>query len=370
MKINGKIVQEAKLNNQIVYRKDLVSPQINMIRIQNYYNPHQNQNYARTGDNIVVNMATSEALKHNPTLVLGGKEFEFPLQQPQYNVYSKYVVITEDMDLVEGEKIPVTVKGLEDLAGNIGEEVTSTGDDNYYVILDNTAPTYSLARIQSNNEDQHIAMVGNNIWVYVVIEKPLSIKPKCIVGGQEASLLQESSVSDGIRYGFRLTITEGMNIPEGNIEFKVYGYEDIAGNVGKDITETTDGTYVIMKKSTVKRNIEIGDNLANATIYTEFPSDFIGTTKEGVISCNSLSIDSVLEYNGIDTRVDMASTEATLSINGSVWVQNQIVIFYSFLFINNKTIYIKLNEEANESNFIVTNVDKTNPAYKYLFIEE
>ena len=145
--IAGNKINGFAKNGEVVFKLeqggDITSPVINMLKVQNYYNPFQNENYAKLSDNIVVNIEVSETLASNPILVLGGEEFTMNLINEQYNTYSKYVVLTEDMNLTENEKISVTIKGLVDAAGNEGQEVTSTGDSNYYVIYDSVAPIIS-----------------------------------------------------------------------------------------------------------------------------------------------------------------------------------------------------------------------------------
>ena len=145
--IAGNKINGFAKNGEVVFKLeqggDITSPVINMLKVQNYYNPFQNENYAKLSDNIVVNIEVSETLASNPILVLGGDEFTMNLINEQYNTYSRYVVLTEDMNLTENEKISVTIKGLVDAAGNEGQEVTSTGDSNYYVIYDSVAPIIS-----------------------------------------------------------------------------------------------------------------------------------------------------------------------------------------------------------------------------------
>ena len=141
------VIDLAYNRTEVTFTIDKTAPALRELRVQNFYNPTGNQNYSGLTQNpgqnkgIAITVNTTELLAKNPIIVIGGKEIEVPVQEPQYNKYVVYVDLTEDMNLVEGEKIPVTVKGLEDAAGNTGDEVTSTGNDNYYVIFDKTAPS-------------------------------------------------------------------------------------------------------------------------------------------------------------------------------------------------------------------------------------
>lgn len=327
--ISGNKINGFAKNGQVVFKKeqsgDITPPTINMIRVQNYYNPNKNQNYARIGDNIVVNMATSEALKHNPTLVLGGKEFEFPLQQAQYNVYSKYVVLTEDMNLVEGEKIPVTVKGLEDLAGNIGQEITSTGDNNYYVILDNIKPAYDKIQIYNKDDiSQTFISNGNIIRVLATFKEELANKPILTIGNQTAELNKISD--DSNIYQVDLPLNGDNLLEEGILKFKISDYKDNAGNVGDDLTEENASNSLTYKLPTDRTPPTI-------TVKTG-SNETIGNETEGYTKISFKIYDNValLEYdiNGVSNKVSASQwgdiNNVTLQTKGVVVGENSLKV--------------------------------------------
>ena len=69
--------------------------------------------------------------------------------------------------------------------------------------------------------------------------------PKIRVLGADNKVVKEVNMIDAYltsesmntnAYSGQFTITEDMNLPEGEIKFEVYGYEDAAGNVGKTLT--------------------------------------------------------------------------------------------------------------------------------------
>ena len=71
--------------------------------------------------------------------------------------------------------------------------------------------------------------------------------PKIRILGADNKVVKEVNMIDAYltsesmntnAYSGQFTITEDMNLPEGEIKFEVYGYEDAAGNVGTTLTNT------------------------------------------------------------------------------------------------------------------------------------
>ncbi len=226
---------------------DKTAPALRELRVQNFYNPNgkEYEQYSGLTQNpgqnkgIAITVNTTELLSKNPIIVIGGKEIEVPVQEPQFNKYVVYVDLTEDMDLVEGEKIPVTVKGLEDLAGNTGDEVTSTGNDKYYVIFDKTAPENKSVGIFNRTKldigDTQLATTNDSIRIYASFREKLTVEPTARIYGKDGKVVAESVLpydKAGDWYFHDFKITEDMDLPEGEIQFDIVGYSDAAGNVG------------------------------------------------------------------------------------------------------------------------------------------
>ena len=269
---------------------DKTAPALRELRVQNFYNPagKEIQNYSGLTQNpgqdkgIAITVNTTELLGKNPIIVIGGKEIEVPVQEPQFNKYVVYVDLTEDMDLVEGEKIPVTVKGLEDLAGNTGDEVTTTGNDKYYVIFDKTAPKASklgitnITHYYEEGEDIAIAGTGDEIRVLAFFDdEKLTVEPKLRILDANGNVIKDdikcgysdltSSHMKTNAYLANFHITEDMNLPEGEINFELYGYMDIAGNTGDTLTNKQinyDPYWKVVydKTAPVKTNLGIARN--------------------------------------------------------------------------------------------------------------
>ena len=282
----GDTITTTTNNTSVTFDKTV--PALRELRVQNFYNPTGNQNYSGLTQNpgqnrgIAITVNTTELLAKNPIIVIGGKEIEVPVQEPQFNKYVVYVDLTEDMDLVEGEKIPVTVKGLVDLAGNTGTEVTSTGNDNYYVIFDKTAPKASklgitnITHYYEEGEDIAIAGTGDEIRVLAFFDdEKLTVEPKLRILDANGNVIKDdikcgysdltSSHMKTNAYLANFHITEDMNLPEGEINFELYGYMDIAGNTGDTLTNKQinyDPYWKVVydKTAPVKTNLGIARN--------------------------------------------------------------------------------------------------------------
>lgn len=256
----GDTITTTTNNTSVTFDKTV--PALRELRVQNFHNPTGNQNYSGLTQNpgknkgIAITVNTTEQLAGNPTIVIGGKEYSVNPQTPlEDNKYVIYVDLTEDMDLVEGEKIPVTVKGLVDLAGNTGTEVTSTGNDNYYVIFDKTPPKASKLGITNithyYEEGEDIAIAGTDDEIRVLAffdDEKLTVEPKLRILDANGNVIKDdikcgysdltSSHMKTNAYLANFHITEDMNLPEGEINFELYGYMDIAGNTGDTLTNT------------------------------------------------------------------------------------------------------------------------------------
>ena len=273
----------------------------------------------------------------NPTIVVGGKEFEVPVQEPQYNKYVVYVDLTEDMDLVEGEKIPVTVKGLTDLAGNTGAEVTSTGNDNYYVIFDKTPAELRELRVQNyynptgnQNYSGLTQNPGQNKGIAITVNttEPLTENPTIVVGGKEYSVNPQPPLEYN-KYVIYVDLTEDMDLVEGEkIPVTVKGLTDLAGNTGAEVTSTGNDNYYVIFDKTAPSIKPTADSVGSEGYYSK-----IGLTFEDNVGIASYEIngDTLIITNGeisyetlqkylkegknAVTASDEAGNEATFTFN-------------------------------------------------------
>ena len=260
---------------------DKTAPALRELRVQNFYNPTGNQNYSgltqnpRQNKGIAITVNTTELLDKNPIIVIGGKEIEVPVQEPQFNKYVVYVDITEDMNLVEGEKIPVTVKGLVDLAGNTGDEVTTTGNDNYYVIFDRTAPKTLANNIlklgESNEQREYYVRPGDSIYMCYTANEELGHNPTfTLINNGKEYVMEDSQVivkqnpAKAWDYTVIYEIPEDTTFVDGEIELKVSNIEDKAGNKREDENGPTNGHKVYFDTTAPEKlNLGIARNTSS-----------------------------------------------------------------------------------------------------------
>lgn len=176
MKINNKLIDEAKLNGQIVYRldRDRTPPEVLYVKIQLYYPlvypskdlyPSKNLypksardlHYAYTGDTIYIEFKVDENLKENPIIKINDKEFETNLLND--NVYNSYITLTDDLDLQNNEKIEITISNLIDLMNNKANDYITQGDNGNYVILDNN---FTILYTDSNDESYTVKLYNED----------------------------------------------------------------------------------------------------------------------------------------------------------------------------------------------------------------
>lgn len=275
----GDVITTTTNNTSVTF--DKTAPALRELRVQNFYNPTGNQNYSgltqnpRQNKGIAITVNTTELLDKNPIIVIGGKEIEVPVQEPQFNKYVVYVDITEDMNLVEGEKIPVTVKGLVDLAGNTGDEVTTTGNDNYYVIFDRTAPKTLANNIlklgESNEQREYYVRPGDSIYMCYTANEELGHNPTfTLINNGKEYVMEDSQVivkqnpAKAWDYTVIYEIPEDTTFVDGEIELKVSNIEDKSGNKREDENGPTNGHKVYFDTTAPEKlNLGIARNTSS-----------------------------------------------------------------------------------------------------------
>lgn len=127
---------------------------------------------------------------------------------------------------------------LKDVAGN---------ETTYEFTYDNVAPVYKTLGIARNKDkddtrDQAYAKTGDSIRVLISFAEKLGTEPKVTINGKdyECTYREKSSNEENNTYYYMadITITDEMNLPEGEIAFNVYGYAGEAGNVGEELNNS------------------------------------------------------------------------------------------------------------------------------------
>ncbi len=362
MQINNNRIKEAKLNGNIVYQLDIKAPKLSYIHIESSSNSED----AYPNDIIKITMTANEELSILPKVSINGKQAQVNKDETAQNyTYIATTLVTEDM---KTGQVSFTISNYADAVGNVGLTKNTTTDNSKVYIKKQLKPSFvSIACTSGNN----IADVGDQIWVYVTLPHGLTALPKIKINGYDVQVIKNQENNETITYVGILVVTRDMQ--DGKVNFEIYGYIDAEGNVGEIVTQPTNGTSVSIKKSIPKRNIEKGDNLFNKIIYVDIPND-ISIEKEeygDMLNCKAFAIN--VQFDLEDNFVNCNGKLATFGKT-----QNDDFISFITFFSKNKTqinqnwkqIYIKPDENANESDFIVTYVDKTSIIYPYLFVEE
>lgn len=232
----------------------------------------QTEFYATTGDTIYSYVRFSEELKQNPKfyLVNNGTEYEVsdvtvtgPNDNGEYT-YSIRYTITEDNTMTDGQ-IEMKVTGISDKAGNTIDDITKP-TNGHIVYLDRVAPTATAFRMVGGNRETEngtymYATNGAKIYIYAEFANKLAVSPKALINDSiEVSFDDGTLRGDRYIYSAIYTVQENDGLQDGELQVKVYGYADEAGNVGEklsneDITLASQ-KYIIIDKTAPELNIK------------------------------------------------------------------------------------------------------------------
>ena len=243
--------------------EDTTAPVYKTLGIWNdtHYNSGEDVTVATTNEAIRLRIDFDEKLATEPKVKILGTDLELDCTfRPQSSsdtnfVYMADFKITEDMNLPEGE-IQFEISGYADAAGNVGTTLTNA-DINWArfpkVVYDKTAPEYSAMGIFNwtneniDHEDVSVATANEHIRLFVAFPEMLAVNPKVDIYGEDGTVTtMDLAYSEGAEFYFvEFDTTEDLKLPQGKIQYKIYGYADAAGNVGRDLTDedTTDSRY-------------------------------------------------------------------------------------------------------------------------------
>ena len=273
---------------QVTY--DNRAPECKVLRVHNdtHYNNGGDLNVATNGDSIRFGVQFDEELAVLPTLVIEGNGPEetrtFTMKKSDIDLeYIADVKLTSEMELPQGD-IKFKIYGYEDLAGNsIGvDNALTEANINHTkyngVKYDTIAPEYQTLGIlnttnMNENEDITVAKDGDNVRVLVWFKEKLAVEPKISILNKDGNYVELESGckysnddrEDVHYYIANFKLTPEMNLPQGEIKFKIYGFEDTAGNtvseenaLTNENINRTDYTKVIYDSITPDNTVYIG----------------------------------------------------------------------------------------------------------------
>lgn len=251
--------------------------------------------------------------------------------------------------LVEGENTII----VRDIAGN---EAT------YKFTYDSIAPVYSKlgilnkTRYVNNVKDLTWAKEGDEVRILISFPEKLAIEPKVEIFGKEytATYRPLSSSPEKNSYYYMVDFKLDKTMPEGEITFEIYGYEDIAGNVGERLANQNINNELYTKV--------IIDNTAPKATVTFSNKNGAELTNQDVLA--TLTADEAIQNIEGWTRIDDRTFTKIYSVNGKYSVEiadltgNTSVIRYEVKRID-KTAPEATVTFSNDNGATMTNQDVT-----------
>lgn len=206
------------------------------------------------GQDLYVELVLKEAFESIPTIKVGnGEEKVMTCKVASWDSKlfkcDAHITITEDMGLKNGEALTFDIKGIFDEAGNetvLDETYFDDKDlsDTKYgeVIYDIEAPIYNkltilnVTHLRENNdggkEDITLVNVGDEIRVLFNFKEKLMIEPVIKIGDVEKTLKLNTNYNNFGKYTYYadIKVTSDMFDADGELDFEISDYADIAGN--------------------------------------------------------------------------------------------------------------------------------------------
>ena len=348
---------------------DTVAPEYSAMGIFNWTNNKDGEDVkiATKNEHIRLFVAFPEMLEINPKVDIYGENGVTTTKELEYSEAAKFYFVefdtTEELKLPQG-KISYKVYGYEDIAGNVGKDLTEkdTTDIRYpEVIYDSVAPKYiklGIARNKNTTDlrEQEYAKVGDSVRVLISFPESLAVEPKVKLFDKEYDVTyrpDSSNVNANIYYYMAdIEITEDM--PEGEITFEIYGYEDMAGNVGERLANQNINNELYTKV--------IIDNTAPKATVTFSNKNGAELTNQDVLA--TLTADEAIQNIEGWTRIDDRTFTKIYSVNGKYSVEiadltgNTSVIRYEVKRID-KTAPEATVTFSNDNGATMTNQDVT-----------
>ncbi len=124
-------------------------------------------------------------------------------------------------------------------AGNTIDDITKP-TNGHIVYLDRVAPTATAFRMVGGNRETEngtymYATNGAKIYIYAEFANKLAVSPKALINDSiEVSFDDGTLRGDRYIYSAIYTVQENDGLQDGELQVKVYGYADEAGNVERN----------------------------------------------------------------------------------------------------------------------------------------
>lgn len=290
MKVNGKTVQEAKLNNKIVYRKETSVKNI----IYNADFRFGNDGFKKIVNMVVqqeiedgfvawvkldnTNARTSMIVQLTEDLIAGHRyygrvtfrgsedtmyQWQQQLNSPnltqsygenspnevtistifaeittQYRLFYNMTATFANAESKAYLKEPMLVDVTDMLASGLTEEQIKTQLDGMQFFADTTPPEYVQIQVYNKNNTSSTTITnGETVRILATFNTELGTLPTLTIGKQKILMKATSDGKGGIIYQADITIASDNIMEEGVLKFTISGYTDKNGNEGEKVTE-------------------------------------------------------------------------------------------------------------------------------------
>ncbi len=237
--------------------QDNIIPELDTVTIKS---DNDDLTLAKIGDIITLTILANEDIQDLIVTIAGQTAI---VTGSGMNYTATYTVVAGTLEGVAGISIRYN-----DLAMNVGVEVTGTTDDSK-ITIDKTALTLDTVTIASDNDDNNTAFakVGDTITLTIVAKEDIQDLTVSIAG--------QSIIPTGSGMNYTATYTVVAGTPEGVAEIKI-AYADLAGNVGTLVTATLNSTTVTVDK--IASTLQTVTIVANNNVFDDPAFAKVGDT--------------------------------------------------------------------------------------------
>ena len=245
---------------KVTYDKTVAKKKVVNANVSGYDNLESHQ-YAINGKTITAYFNINEELKHNPTFTFyaNGKKIaevkdevikSASTNKDYPHKYTATLKIDENLEAENG-LITFTITDIYDKAGNKTEDITAMTRSDKVITLDRTLPKSTYVAILSNKTENHKYVTnGQLVRVLAAFDEEIKVTKDFVltINGKNYKF-QRSQDTTKFEYIVEFRIPESeTSMPEGEVQFAISGYQDIAGNKATEpLTKATHYKYNNLK---------------------------------------------------------------------------------------------------------------------------
>ena len=255
---------------KVTYDKTVAKKKVVNANVSGYDNLESHQ-YAINGKTITAYFNINEELKHNPTFTFyaNGKKIaevkdevikSASTNKDYPHKYTATLKIDKNLEAENG-LITFTITDIYDKAGNKTEDITAMTRSDKVITLDRTLPKSTYVAILSNKTENHKYVTnGQLVRVLAAFDEEIKVTKDFVltINGKNYKF-QRSQDTTKFEYIVEFRIPENeTSMPEGEVQFAISGYQDIAGNKATEpLTKATHYKYNTLKYDRTEAEITL-----------------------------------------------------------------------------------------------------------------